>query len=247
MAPLLSVVTAVFNAAEQIEAAVRSVAGQGCAVEHIVIDGGSTDGTVDLLRRLHGAGKIARWVSEADAGIADAFNKGIRMASGELIGLLNADDRYLPGALEKVSAVYLRTGPEVIIHGNMLREGNGKRKRVRPRPLPGLWKYVDSPFNHPATFVPKMVYEKVGLYDTRYQLAMDYDFYLRALRARVAFRHIDEDLVIFSAEGRSSADPLACHREVLRSQKEQGLSSLLCTGTWMAKVTVNLLKRLRRG
>jgi hypothetical protein len=103
---------------------------------------------------------------------------------------------------------------------------------------------LDSPFNHPATFVPRKIYEAVGLYNRKYQLAMDYDFYLRAMLKGIRFFYLNEDIAFFSSEGRSSSAPLICHREVLESQKENGLFMPLCYLTYRQKVTINRLKRL---
>src|SRR3954451_25350744 len=98
--PLLSIVTPCLNAASTLPQALDSVRSQGLgeAVEHVVVDGGSVDGTVDLLRDASGV----KWVSEPDRGLSDAMNKGIALASGRYIGWLNADDFYLPGALHRV-------------------------------------------------------------------------------------------------------------------------------------------------
>src|SRR6187402_2271204 len=102
--PLISIVTVVYNAKETIERTIKSVISQSYKnIEYIVIDGGSTDGTLDIINKYKS--DISKLVSEKDKGIADAMNKGIGYAKGELIGLINADDWYEEGALEKVAAV----------------------------------------------------------------------------------------------------------------------------------------------
>lgn len=243
--PLISVITVVLNGAAYLEQTIRSVLDQDYPnLEYLVIDGGSTDGTLDIIRKYAESGDVHKYVSEPDEGIADAFNKGIALSSGELIGLINADDYCLPGALKKVASAYRAAGSEVIIHGNMIVEKDGRKVRIRPRPFPRLWKYVDFPFNHPAMFVPKKIYDKLGGYDKRCRYAMDYDFSLRAMQSGVTFKFLDEDLACFSIEGVSSQAPINCHKEVLRSQRENGLFVPACYLTYFMKVAVNYLKRL---
>lgn len=242
----LSVVTISLNAARTIERTIASVAAEGGAdLEYVVVDGGSTDGTMDIIRREAAAGRVTRFVSEKDGGIADAFNKGIRLTTGEVIGIINADDHYLPGAIRAVEEAYRATAADFVVYGNMIWERDGVRRRIRPRPLPGAWKYVDSPFDHPTMFVPRSVYDWVGGYDTSYRYAMDYDFYLRAMASGVRFRRLDVDVASFAATGRSASAPRECHREVLRSQLAHGLSPTVCRLTYALKMGVNRLKSLR--
>lgn len=241
--PLVSVITVVYNGAKHLERAIRSVIEQGYKnIEYIIVDGGSTDGSLDIIKEYAKAGSVARFISEPDEGIADAFNKGIALSTGEIIGILNADDAYLPGVLKKVAAIFRNAAPDFILHGDMIREKNHERKRIRPRPFSRFWKYVDSPFNHPAMFVPRKVYETVGLYNKEYRFAMDYDFNLRALLAGVKFRYIREDLAVFYEGGRSSMAPLICHKEVLASQKSNGLFQPICYLIYVLKIAVNRLK-----
>ncbi len=241
----LSIITVCLNSEKTIEKTMESVLTQGCPqLEYIIVDGGSTDGTLDIIKRELAAGHVTKYVSGKDKGIADAFNKGILLSSGDVIGIINSDDQYLPGILKKVVDLYAGTRPDFIVHGNMIRQRQGLLKRIRPRPFPHIWKYVDCPFDHPTLFVPKSIYEKVGLFNTGYRFAMDYDFYVRALAAGVEFRYLKEDVALFSGEGRSGQMPRECHREVLRSQMENGLSKPLCYLTFASKMAINRLKAL---
>jgi glycosyltransferase involved in cell wall biosynthesis len=243
--PLLSIITVVHNSAGHLEETIKSVVGQDYdRIEYIVVDGGSTDGSLDIIKKYAQDGYIAKFISEPDHGIADAFNKGIALSNGDIIGLINSDDQYLPGVLKRVAEVFGKVGTDCILHGNILRGKGSKKVRIRPRPLPGVWKYVDSPFNHPATFVPRRVYEKTGVYKINYMFAMDYDFYLRAMLLGIKFCYMNEDIAVFSALGRSSTTPLNCHKEVLRSQGENGLFMPLCYLTFVLKVLINRLKLL---
>lgn len=243
----ISVITVSFNSAATIERTIDSVVNQRCPnMEYIVVDGGSLDGTVEIIEKYSRLGQITKYVSERDEGISNAFNKGIALSSGDVIGIINADDYYMAGTLNKVMQIYNAPKMNFILHGNILQEKRGRRSRMRPRPLPQIWKYVDCPFNHPAVFVPRIVYNQIGVYDKRYRYAMDYDFYLRAMIADIPFVFVDDDFAIFSTEGISCQSPQACHREVLKSQIENGLFAPTCYLVFMLKMLVNRAKRLIR-
>src|SRR3954465_6127677 len=119
--PLLTVVTPCLNAASTLPEALASVP-PGPEVEHVVVDGGSTDGTVEMLSGASGV----RFVSEADRGLSDAMNKGVAMASGEYIGWLNADDYYLPGALDTVLAALPSSQPVWLTAPCLIVDGSGR-------------------------------------------------------------------------------------------------------------------------
>jgi glycosyltransferase len=240
----LTIITICYNSARTLERTIHSVISQNCpGLEYIIVDGGSTDGTVDIIRQYHASGQVTRYISEKDAGISDAFNKGIAMSTGDVIGLINSDDRYVPGALEKVCRLYEEHGTDFVLYGNMIRESSGKTQRIRPRPLPRLWIYVDCPFDHPTVFVPRAIYERVKHYNTNYRFSMDYDFYVRAMKAGVQFRYLDADIAFFSIGGISSRSARECHREVLKIQKANGMFLPLSYLTYAMKMLVNLLKR----
>jgi GT2 family glycosyltransferase len=190
-----------------LEATLESVGAQDYPlVEHIVVDGGSTDGTIELLRR-H---PDVRWMSEPDEGLSDAVNKGIRMATGDLIGWLNADDLYHPGALAAVADAFERQpsaewafGRCGIIDGSgrEIRSGVTAYKNFFLRrysfPLHLTHNFVSAP----ATFVKRSAFEQVGLFDKRFKYSMDYDVWLRlGRRGRPIF--VDAELAAFRmAEG----------------------------------------------
>jgi glycosyltransferase len=165
------------------------------------------------------------------------------MSTGDVIGMINSDDRYVPGALEKVRRYYEQQGTDFVLYGNMLRESGSGIVRIRPRPLPRLWLYVDCPYDHPTVFVPREVYERVKTYNRDYRYSMDYDFYVRAMKAGVPFRRLDEDIAIFSTGGVSSRSARACHQEVFRIQKANGMFLPLIYVTYAMKMLVNSLKR----
>jgi glycosyltransferase involved in cell wall biosynthesis len=187
--PSISVVTACLNSAATIEEALESVRSQGYPrVEHVVVDGGSTDGTVEILARSEGV----RYVSEPDDGRVDAVNKGIAMATGEVIAWLNADDRYHPGTLRAVgqafaadrSATWVTGYCDIIDHrGVEIRRAVTAYKNWLLR----RWSYplylTQNFVSDPATFVRRGVLDEVGPLDPRYPVAHDYDLWLRVGRS----------------------------------------------------------------
>ncbi len=184
--PRITIITPVLNRANMIADALASVSKQGYPeVEHIVVDGGSTDGTVDILRRTPGI----QWISEPDRGLYDAINKGIRRASGEIIGHVNSDDLLLPGALAAVAEGFTRDRTAVSVCGGaevvrLLPDGATSRVRTyRSERIKRLdWHAVTLgvPITN-ARFFRRSWYRHAGLYDLRYRLAADRDFLIRAM------------------------------------------------------------------
>jgi glycosyltransferase involved in cell wall biosynthesis len=216
-------VTVVRNGAATIEKTIRSVLGQqGEPVEYIIIDGGSTDGTLEIVRRFED--RITLWISEPDGGIADAFNKGISLARGKLIGLLNADDEYLPDAIASGVAA-LDAHPEAgFSFGDcalledekqvMVLHADPDYERVVVRRMPRV--------NHPSFLVRRSVYEENGLFRPQYRIAMDYDFLLRIHRAGVRGVVIPRTLVQMRLGGISNAQVLRCYRECFEVARNNG-------------------------
>jgi glycosyltransferase involved in cell wall biosynthesis len=203
-----SVVTPCLDAEATIAEALASVREQGYApLEHVVVDGGSTDGTMEIVRA---AGDHVRWISEPDRGLSDAMNKGIAMAQGDVIGWLNADDVYLPGALRRVADAFARrpdaewvTGRCLIVDadGGEIRRGITRYKDALLRrysfPLFLTQNFVSSP----ATFVRRDALQAVGGFDERFRYSMDYDAWLKLAR-RSAPVVVDAPLACFRmAEG----------------------------------------------
>jgi glycosyltransferase involved in cell wall biosynthesis len=189
--PSITIVTPTFNAAATIEETLASIAAQDYpALDHVVVDGGSTDGTLAILQREAAAGRL-RFVSEPDDGLSDAFNKGVAMAKGEFVGWLNADDIYEPDALNAVGEA-LAARPEAewatgrckIIGG----DGMESRKAVTAYKNFLLARFslrlflTNNFVSSPATFVRRRVLDELGALDTRFTYSADYDLWLRLAR-----------------------------------------------------------------
>lgn len=242
--PLISVITVVFNGAEHLEEAMLSVLGQDYAdLEYIIIDGGSTDGSLDIIKRYED--RIDYWVSEPDRGIYDAMNKGIAAARGELIGLLNADDRYEPGALKVVAAASADNPGAGIFYGNsyILQEDMGMRYKSYGSAR--FWRGMGFP--HQAMFVRRAVHNAIGTYDTNYRIAADYDLLLRAMANGILFSHLDAFLVSYRNTGLSGSNLYATLNETRKvGRKHFGLLSLAHAGFLLLFSKSCLLMALQR-
>ena len=201
-------ITIVRNGAATIERTIKSVLGQSYInIQYIVIDGGSTDGTVEIIKKYEN--KIDYWISEKDSGIYDGFNKGIEHANGKYICILNADDYFSPNAIDRLVEeipVEVLESSLPIIHANMIliMASGQKINEFGHRKNAFEQRFSSMPVNHPATFVPATVYQHIGKFDANFRIAGDYDFILRALNNNIEFIHIDETLVYMQIGGASS-------------------------------------------
>lgn len=192
---LVSVVTPSLNRGAFIEETILSVKAQSYPqIEHIVIDGGSTDGTLDILRRY----KHLTWVSEPDKGAADAVNKGWRMARGEVVAILPADDTYTPWAVQCAVDCLTECPCVDMVYGdcNVIDAAGRVFKQLKPGEF-DLGKLVrSSMIPGPTVFIRKSVLDKVGLFDTNLKLACDYDLWLR-IGLNFQLKHIPRVLANF--------------------------------------------------
>jgi glycosyltransferase involved in cell wall biosynthesis len=199
---LVTVITVVLNRKEQILRTCESVSGQGVRdAEYMIIDGGSTDGTLEAVKHLESNLNVMT-ISEPDNGISDAFNKGIRLAKGELIGILNAGDWYEPDALPKL-LLARNSNPDVdVFCGAIGLWEKGKDPLVCQSDPQHIEK--ETSLYHPSVFVRRSAYLKYGLYDESYRYAMDYELLLRFKRSGAKFLAIPDTLANMSLDGISS-------------------------------------------
>ena len=229
----ISVITAVYNNRDTISTALDSALRQaGVNLQLVVIDGGSTDGTLDVLRSY--ADRLDVLISEPDRGIYDALNKGIQRASGEVVGFLHSDDLFAdPGVLSRIGAVFAdpavgaaygdlvyvrKDNPDQVVR--YWRAGVFSGRRLR-------WGWMPP---HPTLYVRRHVYEQHGLFDTSFRIAADYDFILRTLgKAGLGVRYIPEVLVkmrVGGASNRSLRNILRKSSEDLRALRRNGVGGV---------------------
>ncbi|MDR0833277.1 MAG: glycosyltransferase [Candidatus Symbiothrix sp.] len=200
---LVSIITVTYNAQENLEQTMQSVFDQTYPdIEYILIDGGSIDGTIDIIRQHES--QLALWLSETDQGIYDAMNKGIRLAKGELIGMINAGDYYEPNAVEQVVEAYKQHPDCGIFHGNinMLNEDGSFFKLKKANPDLNDF-YQGMSIYHPTLFARRPVYEQNGLYAIDFKIAADFDWILRNHIAGTPFFYIDQVIANFKQGGYS--------------------------------------------
>ena len=198
----VSIVTSVLNGAKYLSRCVESVMCQTYPCEHVVVDGGSTDGSQDMAR------KMGLFMIEAPgSNISEAFNIGIQNSSGEVIAILNADDWLECNTVER-SVHALQTRPEAgFTYGNVLLHYEDHAILVKPRVIADdLSPYATKqlPFSHISSFVRRSVYDELGMYDSGFRVAMDYEFYARITTRGVRGVYVDGVLAHATANGISS-------------------------------------------
>ncbi|WP_338240579.1 glycosyltransferase family 2 protein [Aurantiacibacter hainanensis] len=197
--PLVTVVTASFRALEDLRQTVESVAAQGLdCVEHVVIDGGSDDGTREYLQSCDNV----RWVSEPDEGIADALNKGVAMARGEWIIVLQAGDLFFDDTTLERAMRHLGEGYEIVSFDVILQEADSERL-LRAKGFGTTFSFFMS-MPHQGAFCRRDLLERCGGFDPTCAVALDYDFYFRAREAGVGVRVVNEPLSLMPVGGIST-------------------------------------------
>ncbi len=216
--PLISIITVVFNGESHIEQTIQSVINQNYNnVEYIIIDGGSTDETLSIIKKYES--KIDYWVSEADSGISDAFNKGISLCQGEWVGIINADDWYQPDALTLLDF----NNDAGVLHGNMQNWRGNDKGLVHISTHKDMYRTMS--IVHPSVFVRKSVYKQYGFFDPDFKLAMDYELLIRFLSKGVFFVSISEVITNFRDGGASDKGQIGALREVRVAKLRYNIAS----------------------
>ncbi len=202
MAIKITVVTVCLNAEKYIEQTIASVAEQTYEnIEYLVVDGNSTDNTLDLIKKNEGV--IDKWISEPDNGIADAMNKGIELSSGDFLLFLNADDYFYSNeALEKC-VNHIEDECKIAAFNIIFSRTNGASFILKPRGF-NWWNHFKMGVYHQGVLCHREVFRKIGHFDTQFKLALDYDLFLRAHKYGIDTRPYDETLSIMRDTGISS-------------------------------------------
>jgi glycosyltransferase involved in cell wall biosynthesis len=208
--PRITVVTPSFNQARFLEETIRSVVGQQYPnLEYMVIDAGSKDGSVDIIRRYEK--QLAYWVSESDRGPADALNKGFQRATGSILAYLNSDDVYRPGTLQEIAEAFAANRNADVIYGNTYwTDGDGNvlaEKRQTPFSKLG-YLYGGSDLQQPATFWKRELHERAGALDVSFRAAFDMDLFFRFVSLGARFEHLPKFLAAYRIHADQISDVL---------------------------------------
>ncbi len=196
---MISVITPVYNGERFIESCIKVVIDQNCPeVEHIIVDGCSTDGTVDIIKQYAHKYPHIRWISEKDQGQSDAMNKGIAMAKGEILAILNVDDYYEPNVLSCVSEIFQTLpNPSFLVSNCNLWNDEGeifeinKPKKMKFTDLLLGWHVNPFPANPSAYFYHTSLHQKIGLYDIEDHEAMDLHFLMKVVQVATV-KYVDK-------------------------------------------------------
>lgn len=207
----ISIITVCYNSVDMIEETMLSVLNQTYPdVEYIIIDGGSTDGTVDIIKKY--ADRLAYWVSEPDDGIYDAMNKGVMVATGDYIAFINAGDRYISdNVMDKIDK-FTQTHNSDVVYGDVVLVYSHGKYLSKPLKLDSFDKLF--PFSHPASFI-KAVRIKERQFDLKYKIVADYNLFYRLFKEECTFEYLPLPIAEFEAEtGLSSKNVLPTFLEV---------------------------------
>ncbi len=211
--PLISIITVVYNGEKYLEETILSVLNQSYDnVEYIIIDGGSTDGTVDIIKKYEDS--IDYWVSESDGGISDAFNKGLKYCTGDLVGIINADDYYEKDAFSKIVDVYksnTKTG-EAVYYGKTYKITLNNEKLIKKDNKRGWCMSV--PFSHCSSFLTFGYYKKYGLFNKDFKIAMDVELLARGLN-KENYIAVDSCIATQRNGGVSDVNRIAGYKEYI--------------------------------
>jgi glycosyltransferase involved in cell wall biosynthesis len=209
--PKISIITVVFNDSKGLEKTIQNIANQTYDnIEHIIIDGGSTDGTVDVIKKY--GSKIAHWVSEPDESHFDATNKGVDLATGQWINIMNAGDIFYSNQIVKEVFDNQKYEAE-IIYGDYLADHGSFVEKVTAKSISKLWQGMV--FCHQSTFIDAQ-YHKKHKYSLQYSISGDFNFFYGAFKNKVRFKHIDKIVSIFSCDGMSSVVGAGAGRQNLK-------------------------------
>lgn len=230
---MISIITATYNSAETINDTIKSVLCQtNKDFEYIIVDGGSTDETIDIVKSYESefSGRL-KWVSEKDKGIYDAMNKGIKMASGDIIGILNSDDYYTSDDILQTIADAFKCQNVDAIYGDIhfIKDGVPDKcvRYYSSRLFSPFWLRFGFMPAHPSFYCKREVFDKSGLYRLDYKIGSDYEMMVRLFRKhKISSRYVPKDFVTMRTGGASNSNlqsPLTLIKEDVKACRDNGI------------------------
>ena len=245
---LVSIITVVFNGEKHLQQTIDSVYNQTYKnIEYIIIDGGSTDNTINIIKQ--NQDKISKWISEPDKGLYDAMNKGVKLASGKLIGTINSDDWYELNIVELSVKAFLENPLARVIHSNRFDVySDNTKKEFKFNKSAFKFKYLSMTYSHPSMFVVKEEYQK-HQYSLDLKGHSDYQFILEIfLNNSNAFVHIPKPLVNFRQGGISGQFSFFEElKEGFFARKKAGMNILGCVFALILRVITKPILYFKNG
>jgi glycosyltransferase involved in cell wall biosynthesis len=245
---MISIITATFNSAKTLKDTIQSVLRQtNKDFEYLIIDGGSTDETIDIVKSYESefSGRL-KWVSEKDQGIYDAMNKGIKMASGDVVGILNSDDYFTSDDILQTVDNAFKSHEIDAIYGDIhfIRDGNPQKcvRYYSSRMFRPFWLRFGFMPAHPSFYCKREVFEKAGLYSLDYKIGADYEMMVRLFKKyRIMSQYINKDFVTMRTGGASNNNVrsrITLINEDVKACKENGVytNSLFVMLKFMYKI-----------
>lgn len=245
---MISIITATFNSAKTLKDTIQSVLRQtNKDFEYLIIDGGSTDETIDIVKSYESefSGRL-KWVSEKDQGIYDAMNKGIKMASGDVVGILNSDDYFTSDDILQTVDNAFKSHEIAAIYGDIhfIRDGNPQKcvRYYSSRMFRPFWLRFGFMPAHPSFYCKREVFEKAGLYSLDYKIGADYEMMVRLFKKyRIMSQYINKDFVTMRTGGASNNNVrsrITLINEDVKACKENGVytNSLFVMLKFMYKI-----------
>lgn len=226
----ISIITVCYNSDKTLETTIKSVIDQTYTdIEYIVVDGGSKDGTLDLIKKYEK--NISKWVSESDKGLYDAMNKGVSMATGEVVGLINSDDLFCDNrAIEKVMNVFTNNSTLDSVYADLFYVSQNNTNNIVRKWMTGEQKKFNIGWHpaHPTFYIKKDIYKKYGDFDLSYKLAADFEIMLRFLeKYHISTEYLKEPLVKMRLGGetnKSFKNIINQNSECIRAFKKNEIS-----------------------
>ena len=230
---MISIITATFNSAKTLKDTIQSVLRQtNKDFEYLIIDGGSTDETIDIVKSYESefSGRL-KWVSEKDQGIYDAMNKGIKMASGDVVGILNSDDYFTSDDILQTVDNAFKSHEIDAIYGDIhfIRDGNPQKciRYYSSRMFTPFWLRFGFMPAHPSFYCKREVFERAGLYSLDYKIGADYEMMVRLFKKyKIVSRYINKDFVTMRTGGASNNNVrsrITLINEDVKACKENGV------------------------